>query len=62
METLLSGIEYHDDDWPHGLRCGQCRRVFRESERFSETLDGFVDEVPVLGIVCVPCATLGESR
>ena len=59
-ETLVSGIEYHDDDWPHGLRCGQCRRVLREPERYTERLDGFMDETPLLSIVCLACA-LGQG-
>jgi hypothetical protein len=56
-ESLLAGIEYRDDDWPHGLRCGQCRRRIREPERYSEQLDAFVDDAPVVVIVCLGCAT-----
>jgi len=54
---LLSGIEYHDDDWPHGLACGQCRRVFTEPDRYSEQLDGATEDGALLvRIICLGCA------
>ena len=56
-EALLSGIEYKDEEWPHGLRCGECHRLIQEPERYSEQLDGFIGEYPVCRILCVPCAT-----
>ena len=55
--TLLSGIEYRDDDWPHGLSCGQCRRVFTEPDRYSEQLDGITEDGELLiQILCLGCA------
>lgn len=59
-ETLLSGVEYHDDDWPHGLACSQCRRVFSEPERYSEQLDAVTDDALLTRIVCLGCAGLLE--
>lgn len=58
--SLVDGLIYRDDDWPHGLRCGQCRREFREPDRFSERLDGFAEDVPLLQLVCLSCATSEE--
>jgi hypothetical protein len=57
-ESLPLGIEYRDDDWPHGLRCSQCRRVLREPERYTEKLDGFTNDTPLISIVCLACAFL----
>jgi hypothetical protein len=51
------GVPYHEEDWPHGLRCGECRHLFCEGERYSQRLFGFQEEVPVSVVVCVECAT-----
>jgi len=51
------GMEYREQDWPHGLRCGECRRVIREGERYSTLLYAFSDDAPVCLVVCLGCAT-----
>ena len=51
------GIEYREDDWPHGLMCAECPHIFREGERYTERLYAFSEDVPVVQIVCVACAT-----
>jgi hypothetical protein len=55
-ESLTSGVVYHDDEWPHGLRCAECQYLFQEGERYSRHLHAFQDDVPILKIVCVGCA------
>ena len=62
IESLVSGEVYRDDDWLHGLSCSQCRRVFREPERYSKRLDAFIDDTPLTRIVCLACAVLPEGR
>ena len=57
MECLVMGEVYREDDWPHGLSCGQCPHVFSEGDRYSEALDAFVDEFPLVRVVCLGCAT-----
>lgn len=57
---LTMGTEYTDIRWPHGLRCCECNHLFREGDRFSERLDSFVGDSPVVLIVCVRCA-LGDA-
>ncbi len=47
------------DDWPHGLRCGECGRLLRDGDAFDERLTGMVGEFPAYMIVCRPC---GEGR
>jgi hypothetical protein len=61
-ESLVAGEAYRDDDWPHGLMCSQCRHVFREPERYTKQLDGFIDDTPLTRIVCLGCALLLEGR
>jgi hypothetical protein len=60
VEGSVLGTAYREDDWPHGLSCGQCPHVFSEPERYSERLYAFVDDVPLVKIVCLDCATSGE--
>ena len=49
------GIRFVESDWPHGLRCSECRHPFREGERFTTRLDAFSEDVPVTQVVCVSC-------
>lgn len=55
--TLLAGEAYRDEDWPHGLTCGQCPHVFSEGDRYSERLYAFSGDTPLVEIVCLDCAT-----
>ncbi len=55
METL--GLLYKDTDWPHGLMCAECPHTFGEGERFSMDLYAFSDDVPMVRVLCVACAT-----
>jgi hypothetical protein len=61
-DALMVGELYCDDDWPHGLACGQCRHVFRESERYIAQLDGFIEDTLLRKIVCLACFGLDEPR
>jgi hypothetical protein len=61
-ESLAIGVIYRDDDWPHGLSCSQCRRVFSEPERYVEQPDAFIDDTLLTRIVCLACAGLPERR
>ena len=50
------GIAYVDSEWEHGLRCGDCGRLFAEGDRYSERLDSVIGDAPCVVIVCVGCA------
>jgi hypothetical protein len=54
-ETLI----VRDEDWPYGLRCGECCRVLRDGEPYAERLTGMVEDVPAVMIVCIRCDTQG---
>jgi hypothetical protein len=43
------------EDWPHGLRCGDCKRVLRDGDGYAQRWTGMVGEVPAMLIVCRPC-------
>lgn len=60
--SLVSGEVYTEDDWPHGLSCGQCPHVFSEPERYSERLYAFLGDQPLVEVLCLPCATNFPSR
>jgi hypothetical protein len=47
------------EDWPHGLRCGECGRLLHDGDPYHERLTGMMDEFPAYMIVCRPC---GEGR
>lgn len=58
MEEAL-GIAYEVAEWPWGLRCSQCARVFAEGERYSTRLTAFLagENAPAVAeVVCVSCA------
>lgn len=55
MEEL--GVVYEARDWPHGLMCAVCPRVFREGDRYSERLYAFAGNAPIVEILCLSCAT-----
>jgi RNase P subunit RPR2 len=42
-------------DWPHGLRCGECRLLLEPGDRYAERLTGMAGEIPVVEIVCRGC-------
>ena len=56
--TLL----HRDEDWPHGLRCAQCKRLMSEGDCYSERLESFIEDSPVCLIVCEDCALSGAGR
>ena len=56
MTGTAFGTEYHDEDWPHGLSCPRCGRVLQEGDHYSEELEAFQGEIPIVLIVCVACA------
>jgi len=60
MESLVVGEPYCDDDWPHGLRCGQCRHLFSESQRYIAQPDAFIEDALLTKIVCLACFGLDE--
>lgn len=41
--------------WPHGVRCMDCRKELTDGTPYIERLEGFVEETPTTEIVCVPC-------
>jgi RNase P subunit RPR2 len=52
---------FHENDWPWGLRCTDCHRLFVQGEKYSERLTGVAmgsnaaSPSPVVEITCVPC-------
>lgn len=46
---------YRDGDWPHGLRCGECSRLFEDGMPISEQIDNMIEDIPCVVPVCVPC-------
>ena len=48
---------YRNVEWPHGLMCADCPHVFREGERYAKRLYAFADGIPVVWVLCEPCAT-----
>ena len=43
------------DEWPGGLRCGECHRKMNDGEHYAESLTGMAGATPVVTIVCCPC-------
>jgi hypothetical protein len=56
------GIPFVRSEWPHGLKCTNCRHAFREGERFTTRLDALSEDgVPVCLLVCLPCYWRADS-
>ena len=43
------------EDWPYGLRCGECHRLLKDGDRYAKRWDGMVGDIPAVMIVCDPC-------
>lgn len=43
------------EEWPHGLRCGDCCRLLRDGDGYAERLTGMVAGFPAYMVVCRPC-------
>lgn len=61
MEPL--GKPYIEEEWaPHGLSCAQCERVLGEGDRYCQRMHAFIDDTPIVIIVCVSCFLGGEPE
>lgn len=49
------------EDWPHGLRCGDCARLLKDGDGYSERLTGMIGDVPAVMIVCIDCASPAQG-
>lgn len=54
-QGCASDLIVRAEDWPHGLRCGECRNVLLAGDRYAERLTGMVGKIPAVMIVCRPC-------
>ena len=43
------------EDWPYGLRCGECSRVLEDGDSYAESLTGMIGDTPMVKIVCCLC-------
>jgi hypothetical protein len=56
------GLLYRESGWPHGLMCAECPHIFREGERYTTDLYAFSEDVAMVRVLCVPCATGSRSE
>lgn len=54
-QDCAPGLIVRAEDWPYGLRCGECCRLLEDGDRYAERLTGMVDDVPAVMIVCPSC-------
>lgn len=56
----MTRLVVHDEEWPHGLRCGDCANLLTEGMPYSERLEGMSEvagePAAVVLIVCAECA------
>lgn len=50
-----------DADFPHGFRCGNCKRLMREGQRYAEIPEGFIGDTIGVVLVGMCCAASGEE-
>lgn len=56
QEALSMGtLTVRAADFPHGLRCGECKRLLNDGDPYAESLTGMIGEIPAVMLVCVPC-------
>lgn len=61
MSVADLGLSYHGEEWPFGLMCAVCPHTFREGERFTMGLYAFSEDVPMVQVLCLACATASSS-
>jgi hypothetical protein len=49
-------------EFPHGLTCMDCDTALRPGASYSKRLIAFMDDAPVVELVCVPCAMWGVEE
>lgn len=54
---------YHEDDYEHGMMCGNegCEFVFSEGDPICESFESFIEEYPVVLAICHGCAGLARE-
>jgi hypothetical protein len=49
-------------EFPHGLTCMDCDARLGPGDTYSKRLTAFIDDAPVVELVCVPCAIWGAEK
>jgi hypothetical protein len=50
-------VRYSDEEWPHGMRCAECDRLFEDGDEYEAVLHSMMAEgVPMLLVLCYVCA------
>lgn len=49
-------------DFPEGMQCSDCRRVFEDGMVISEKLTGFAAGIPMVLLVCGECGVAGRAE
>ena len=44
-------------EWPHGVRCMDCREKLKDGDPYTERLESMVEGTPVTEVICLACAT-----
>lgn len=42
-------------EFPYGLRCAECDVELPPGSPYTDTVDSFIDDVPVFMLVCIDC-------
>lgn len=48
---LITEADLH----PHGMRCGECSRLFAVGDPYCEIPEGAAGGIPIVSVVCVAC-------
>jgi hypothetical protein len=51
-----------DEEFPFGLRCADCDVLIEPGDHYSQRLEGFVDDVPLTVLTCVPCGYQSDAE
>jgi hypothetical protein len=54
----VTGMEWptiQEKEWPHGVRCMDCRTQLTQGDPYIERMEGFVEETPTTEVVCLTC-------
>jgi hypothetical protein len=62
MDLQPQGYEIGPDEYPHGLRCMDCGERLKTGDRYSKRLVGFARDTPIVELVCLSCAILGQEK
>ena len=60
-ELMVSYPIVRQEEYPHGIRCPDCKRELKDGEPYAERFEGVWRKFPIAEQCCVYCGGEGEG-